>query len=67
MQTWKLPDPPGPDIDVIEDGTGRSYYRVGDAGDYWVSTERGNGRGTFAWADLLLQRGEVREVRPDGK
>ena len=59
-QTWKMPDPPGDDVMVVHDDTGRQFYRADQTGEYWYSEAPGAGRGTYSWADLLVQRGPVR-------
>lgn len=57
--SWKLPDPPDEEVDVVCDSTGRTFFRMNAAGEYWISNGLGPGRGTYAWHELLFQRGEV--------
>ena len=61
-QTWKLPARPDESVQALRDASGRVFVRASDDGEYWMSDEPGNGRGTYAWSDLLLQRGEVEDA-----
>lgn len=62
MKTWKLPALPDESVQALRDASGRVFVRVSDDGEYWMSEELGIGRGTYSWADLLLQRGEVEDA-----
>ena len=61
-QEWKIPGPPGFEVAAVVDESGRTFYRSDVAGEYWYSDALGNGRGTYSWPDLLVQRGPVREA-----
>lgn len=58
-KTFRIPDPP--DVDVVENDDHISFYRCDPKGEYWVSTDP-RARGTYAWHELLFQRGPVREA-----
>jgi len=62
MTTAWIEIPPPPDVNEVEDESGRRYARLSDTGEHWISTTLGPGRGTYAWHDLLHQRGPVRLV-----
>lgn len=57
---YEIPNPPE-DGDV-QDENGNVYRRADPAGDYWFSEDNPKVRGTYAWHDLLWQRGPVRSA-----
>lgn len=59
---YEIPEPPDEEVVTVKDESGRSYRRADKFGEYWYSEEPGAGRGTYAWHDLLFQRGPVREA-----
>jgi hypothetical protein len=59
-EEWKIPDPPGFEVVAVVDESGRTFYRSDTAGEYWYSDALGEGRGTYAWSQLLEARGPVR-------
>lgn len=59
MRIYKIPPPPDSAVKVVRDEDGNEYRRADSAGDYWYNTDRPRVRGTYAWHDLLWQRGPV--------
>lgn len=60
--TYSIPEPPPNDVMAVVDRQGRIYYRAGQIGDYWYNETDPAVRGTYAWHDLLFQRGPVSEA-----
>lgn len=59
-KSYRIPRPPG--SDGVKDSNGNLYIRADTAGEYWFNDDEPTVRGTYAWHDLLFQRGPVREA-----
>lgn len=59
-QTYRIPKPPS--ADGVKDNDGNLYVRADLAGEYWFNDDVPAVRGTYAWHELLWQRGPVRAV-----
>jgi hypothetical protein len=60
MKTYEIPQPPS--SDAVRDENGNTYIRVDLAGGYWFNDDEPKVRGTYAWHELLRQRGPVRAL-----
>lgn len=57
--SYKIPSPPGSEVEFVRDMDGNEYRRADREGEYWYNTQTPRVRGTYAWHDLLWQRGPV--------
>lgn len=55
-RTFEIPE--APNAPFVIDGRGFRYHRTHD-GEYWFNQDDPQVRGTYAWHDLLFQRGPV--------
>ena len=57
-EQWKMPDPPGQEVLVIQDDASRNYRRASPSGMFWM---RDDGE-EVAWPWLLYHCGRLTAV-----